>query len=1017
MVFGLKKEGVKPLPQLPVLAVSPPSRPHTPHVTVTGDIQSATHRHDDKLTTTTGRIDPVPQTPTASPRHRSFSIGLLSPEIPPGSPKPSHWSISSGDASSFISDYSFSEAQSLCESPTSSNFAASSQFPTSDAEDPGNSADEDSQPTEPKHTVYHIYHSGYLDESFSIHLAPDSLSKPRSKKGIFRKWTESEIDPRVPIYFLHKPRLYGHCPGLTLRWGGDGRDFIRERTVGSKKKFKRDMKYAPAICHISGDLLWRNWEIEFAVLVPRNDDPKLKRPEGQEKLFWRHRHSWTNWHGLAHAKGTEGTKLFQGKHTKDKSSWVYKGLNEPGVMDGRGLINSWYPFRKGPYRWRGRGETGKEWVEKEVAKRKVRRKSTSDLGGLRDAKDVDGGDMNREDGNTVEEAREEEQPILLPPEMLPKHLLPIQLDPAPRAETEDENLTGSALTPIFLDAPQTTASAKGPPHPAKLDLGWPNIFFRDYPFTYLSVPFYWRGTSDLHEYRPTGEGDAITKCAVEEAKKKEGIDWCMLAHLKLVVSLPRSVVSEWGEVGARLLGQKAFNTSGTCVDNLGKEISKNLEGVTQIKRRNRSLSICSSWSGSARRNTPPKEKQEQEQQWQQLHQNISLQSREKDTENGLLDNGLQNEDGGLHTTYLSSNQASPSPQPPPTRSSTWGTFSSTSTLVWPRSRSNTTFSQVSMESTKTLIPVGNPKAKIPQIEKGRCKAPGSAHGGGAHETKVDLVEIVLARYQCVISHRKAGKLVVDEDILERVARYIYGDGRKVKVLNNPERESNANVVKREEMEKGKGKEGSEGRGKNFEEEATAARILGTDEILVEGTKTINSTTPFLTSPTLLSFPSPSLEEEVSLRVCDGLSSAATTAKTKQILGMDEIPVEGTTKTVHPTASFLTSPTLFPLSSPFSSQESSEPCLAQLPSTPAEPSTSEQGTNTHTTENCKQAEDQNYQRYEDQPQGALEDLTTQRERLQHVIVATVMCLIIAEREKREVVKEILLAAATEGSSAA
>ena len=1033
MVFGLKKEGVKPLPQLPVLAVSPPSRPHTPYVTTTGDIQSATHRHDDKTTTTTDRIDPVPQTPTASPRHRSFSIGLLSPEIPPGSSKPSHWSISSGDTSSFISDYSFSEAQSLCESPTTNNVAAGSQFPTSDAEGPGNSAGEDSQLTGPKRTVYHIYHSGYRDESFSIHLAPDSLSKPPSVKGIFRKWTESEIDPRVPIYFLHKPRLYGHCPGLTLRWGGDGRDFIRDRTVGSKKKFKRDMKYAPAICHISGDLLWRKWEIEFAVLVPRNDDPKLKRPEGQERLFWRHRHSWTNWQCLAHAKGTEGTKLFQGKHTKDKSSWVYKGLNELGVMDGRGLISSWYPFRKGPYRWRGGGETGKEWVEKEVAKRKVRRKSTSDLGGLRDAKNQDAGDMSREDGNTVKEAREEEQTILLPPEMLPKHLLPIQLDPAPGVATEGENLTGSALMPTFLDAPQTTAIAKGPPHPAKLDLRWPNILLRDYPFTYLSVPFYWRGTSDLHEYQPSGEGDAITKCVIEEAKKKkEGIDWCMLAHLKLVVSLPRSVVSEWGEVGARLLGQKACNTSGTCVDSLGKEISKNLEGVTRIKRRNRSLSICSSWSGSARRNTPPKEKQEQEQQWQP-HQNIPLESGGEDTENGLLENSLQNEDEGnsvrnndsrdgksQHTTYQSSNQASPSPQPPPTRSSTWGTFSSTSTLVWPRSRSNTTFSQVSMESTNTLMPVGNPKAKIPKTEKSSCKASGAAHGGGEHETKVDFVEIVLARYQCVISHRKAGKLVVDEDILEQLARYVYRDGRKVKVLNNPERASNANVVKREEMEKGKGREGGEERGKSFGDEATAAKveqILGSDEILVEGTKTINSTTSYLTSPTLLSFPSPNLEAEVGLRACDGLSSAATAAKTKQILGMDEIPVEGTTKTVHPTTSFLTPPILFPFSSPFSSQEPSEPGLAQLPSTPAEPSASQQGTHTHTNENGEQAEDQKYQRYEDQPQGSLEDLTTQRERLRHVIVATVMCLIIAEKEKRDVVREILLAIATEGSSMA
>ena len=1157
MGFGPKKAKAMPL-QLPVLAVCPPSRPHTPRsidITVARGVQpgSATRSHDDKTTLATDRIDPASQTPTTPPRLRSFSVanGLLSPQPSPGSPNPSNWSLSSGE-----SDYSFSRTHSLCESPTGTNFAASSQFSTSDAEDPGISAGEDSQFGGPRRTVYHIYHSGYLEESFSIHLASDSRSKPGPKKSILRKWTESDVDPRVPIYYLHRPRLYNHCPGRTLRWGGDGRDFIRERTVkdGSKKKYRRDMKYAPAICHISGDMLWRKWEIEFAVLVPRDDDPKVNRPEGQEKLFWRHRHSWSNLKGLFHAKSAEEAKIFQGKHTKDKSSWIYKGLNEPGVIDGRGLINSWYPFRKGPYRWRAGGETGKEWVLKEAAKRKVRRKSTSDAGVLKNARSVDCGGMDRE-----EVAKEDEEPVLLPPEVLPKHLLPIQLDPVPGAAVGDENSTGSALMPAISDVPQTTPNEKGPPHPAKLELDWPKVFFRDYPFTYISVPFYWRGTSDLHEYKPDGEGDAITKRAVEEAKRKKGIDWCMLAHLKLVVVLPRSVVDGWGEVGARVLGQDICNTSGTSMDNLGKEgDTEDLEGgLKWVKRRSRSLSIFSNWSESTKmRNTSPKEEREHEQELQQLYQSVPLESRENVTKKSLLGSRPQNESEGnsirngdssdntsQQTTNLTSNQGPPSLQPSRTRSSTWGTCSSTSTLVWPSCRSNTTFSQV---STSTLTPMIKAKGKVPRMEKGKVKAPGGAYDEGSHETKV---EVVLARYQCVLGQRKAGRLVVDEDVLERVAQYVYGDGRKVKVLNNPERARNSRVVK------GKEKEESEGDVKDSREElglgiyegppstgnvAKAQQILRRDEILVEGTtKTIGSIPSFSASPTLLPSSSPNLGEEVSqtdstssfldspsespfsspnfgeegsqLNCTPSLLTPPTkspfslpdfrggfsqvnspssflTPPTKPPFSSPDIGEEfsqinstpsflasptllpfsspnfgeGSSR-INSTPSFLTSPTLSPLSSPnlgeepslsvydglspitaakgervldteellvedttkfignnnTSSLASPEPStlgLAQLHSTPAERSSSQQDTYTQTTEKGEQTKDQHYQ-CENQPQGSLEDPTTQRERLCHVVVATVMCLIIAEEEKREWVREIILGAATEGASAA
>ena len=47
--------------------------------------------------------------------------------------------------------------------------------------------------------------------------------------------------------------------------------------------------------------------------------------------------------------------------------------------------------------------------------------------------------------------------------------------------------------------------------------------------------------------------------------------------------------------------------------------------------------------------------------------------------------------------------------------------------------------------------------------------------------------------------------------------------------------------------------------------------------------------------------------------------------------------------------------------------------------------------------------------------AEEDLSTQKERLRHLIVGTGLCMVIGEKQKRDTAREIILGAATEGAA--
>lgn len=150
-----------------------------------------------------------------------------------------------------------------------------------------------------------------------------------------------------------------------------------------------------------------------------------------------------------------------------------------------------------------------------------------------------------------------------------------------------------------------------------------------------------------------------------------------------------------------------------------------------------------------------------------------------------------------------------------------------------------------------------------------------------------MAEVVLARYSCVLSHRKAGRLVVDEDALRMVAGYVYSGG-KVRYINP---------------------------------------------------LTMNSSSP-----------SPSLDKEKEKEISTSQSAGKISSPEVE----EKIDSEPT-------------PTL------------------KAPWTSSPPS----------------------------PTDTQETLSTQKERLRHIIVSTCLCMVIAEKEKRDRIKEIIYLALTEG----
>ena len=128
-------------------------------------------------------------------------------------------------------------------------------------------------------TLYHIYHTGYYKNGYSIHTQSDSntplnrfpdttvgteihtesaqpslfscrRTKTSPKKICKAKALDNpRCDPRTETspYFVHLPTLYGKNPPYTLRHGGT--------------------KAAPTACLLHCSAFWRTWKLEFGDIL------------------------------------------------------------------------------------------------------------------------------------------------------------------------------------------------------------------------------------------------------------------------------------------------------------------------------------------------------------------------------------------------------------------------------------------------------------------------------------------------------------------------------------------------------------------------------------------------------------------------------------------------------------------------------------------------------------------------------------------------------------------------------
>ncbi|CUS15351.1 unnamed protein product [Tuber aestivum] len=343
----------------------------------------------------------------------------------------------------------------------------------------------------PDTTIYHIYRNGSAHNNFSIHTVKDSnlketLQEPdgppiiidrgepistRIKKYKNRKSKlpakevkveDPETDPRKATYYMHSPLIYWHCPAQTLRFG--------------------HKKTAPIVCLVNGGWFWRTWRMDFVV-----PEKELKKSAKQNRID----------SGFADGEG----KGISGKE--------WKNLNDPGVIDPRGVLASKYPLRRSGHR---KGESGKKYVTEYTKRRKTtkaapdpqlkRSKSFSDTArrifrlntaspALGPKDEADATARLKTEGTaepTTEPTREEEIKSMLPsgpkPEDLPDHLKP---------ETLEE---GSLL------------------------MKWSGWLTREYSFKWRGIEFVWKGTGTVRD------------------EKRYWGSLSRYNHLKLVVKIP-----------------------------------------------------------------------------------------------------------------------------------------------------------------------------------------------------------------------------------------------------------------------------------------------------------------------------------------------------------------------------------------------------------------------------------------------------------------------------------------------
>jgi hypothetical protein len=181
-------------------------------------------------------------------------------------------------------------------------------------------------PTDSHCTTYHLYVTGGIRANTVLYTTPDHelpadavivnnlgcfkhqilqfFGKSKSKKPNQIVLDDPNSDPRKPSYYLHSPRIWFKSPPETLRIEGKG---------------------GPVICLLESTFFWRRWTLDF--VVPEKDEPgfcsrfKIQRASKPEEKKQPSPDEKSD-DGI-----TEGHEI---------------SLNDPGVMDPRGVISSHY---------------------------------------------------------------------------------------------------------------------------------------------------------------------------------------------------------------------------------------------------------------------------------------------------------------------------------------------------------------------------------------------------------------------------------------------------------------------------------------------------------------------------------------------------------------------------------------------------------------------------------------------------------------------------------------------------
>lgn len=403
-------------------------------------------------------------------------------------------------------------------------------------------------------TVYHIYHAGHKGNNFTAHRIKDTelveqlheeigpvilergscgsscnlarglntLNSPPLKKI---KPDDNKTDPRKAAYYLHSPCLWFHEPPQTLRFGAD--------------------KNAPIVCLIKGSFFWRTWRLDF--IVPE-DGKKSKKNKSKEK----------------DRKALEMTQRVDSGFDEGESKGVddinketerrWKGLNEPGIIDPRGVLVSQYPLRASGHR---PGESGKEYVTEQVRRRKSSLITPEQV-------------VSRINRSSSFSKRAWE--LFCPRGS--SYLTTATPPPTPEPEILTELLLGE---PNPQDLP-------GHLRPDSLYEGsvlmkWSGWLTREYQFIYKGVDLRWKGTG-----------------TVKDEKKYFG-SWSRYNHLKLVAILPDSDEEEPREVEQKKEEEEeGLNVSGRKLRRRGSFSSF----VSLVGRRDPGVSVLEPEKGNER---------------------------------------------------------------------------------------------------------------------------------------------------------------------------------------------------------------------------------------------------------------------------------------------------------------------------------------------------------------------------------------------------------------------------------